>query len=154
MNEEPNTLASRWQRLDAVKAEIEDGLLDAGSIDDWKSIDTDYYDNSIEIRGVAPEVRLSQAAVDWLINGCGFSKIYVNHTDGWETHYGSSEVGWRRRYVSDPTASTTNVIAGPAHNGYYETNRFPDGFPREWLETGYFRVVPDPLMPVVKEISA
>jgi hypothetical protein len=145
--DQTESLASRWQELETVKSQIEDGLLDAGSIDDWKSIGTDYYDNSIEIYGVGPDVRLSQAAVDWLIQGCGFSKIYVNHTDGWETHYGKSEVGWRRRYVSDPSAKTTNVIAGPENNGYYETNEFPDSFPKEWLASGYFRVVPDPLMP-------
>lgn len=146
MTETPS-LATRWQELEAVKSQIEDGLLEAGSIDDWEGTGTDYYDNSIEIYGVNPDVRLSQAAVDWLIKGCGFSKIYVNHTDKWQTHYGASAIGWRRRYVSDPTAKTTNVMAGPIDNGYYETNRFPEGFPKEWLDTGYFRVVPDPLMP-------
>lgn len=141
------TLATQWQELETIKSKIEDGLLEAGSIDDFASIATDYYDNSIEIYGVAPDVRLSQAAVDWLIQGCGFSKIYVNHTDKWETHYGSSCVGWRRRYVSDPDATTTNVIAGKPNPGYYETNDFPTSFPQAWLESGYFRVVPDPLMP-------
>lgn len=146
MSEAKPTLATQWQELENVKEKITDGLLEAG-LEDWSEIGTDYYDNSIEIYGVAPDTRLKQEALDWLIGGCGFSKIYVNHTDGWQTHYGSQLPGWRRRYVSDSSASTTNVIAGPENNGYYETNRFPDGFPKEWLETGYFRVVPDPHQP-------
>ncbi len=52
--------------------------------------------------------------------------------------------GWRRRYVSDPNAKTTNVIAGPPNPGYYECSYYPEGWTKDHLESGFFRVVPDP----------
>jgi len=74
--------------------------------------------------------------------------------DGWQTHYtlGSNELpvrGWRRRYVSDAGVDTTRVIAGYEDNGYYEISYWPEGWDRwrNWLETGYMRLVPDPLDP-------
>jgi hypothetical protein len=142
--DDDGSLASQWWKLQTVKSKIEGGLEDI----DCTRIGGDYYDNSIEIYGVPADHRLTQRDSDWL-KECGFSKIYVNHTDGWETHYSPGSIyGWRRRYVSDPMATTTNVIAGEPDPGYYETNRFPKGFPEKWLETGYFRVVDDPLTPL------
>jgi len=150
MSENAKSLADQWWDSMQAESRIGDGLAKAG-LDDWESIGGDPYDNSIEIYGVADDVRLTAAQLEWLYL-CGFSQVYVNHKDGWETHYGlgakPSVKGWRRRYVSDPTATTTNVIAGPENNGYFEVSEFPDSFPKQWLENGYMRVVPDPLMPV------
>ena len=140
-------LAQRLFDGQAAKELIGDGLLEAG-LDDWDSIGGDDYDNSIELYGIGNDVRLPKAAVEFLLEKCGFSKIYVNHKDGWETHYSSIDgPGWRRRYVSDPEAKTTNVIVGEPNPGYFEVSYMPDGFPKAWLESGYMRVVPDPLQP-------
>jgi len=79
----------------------------------------------------------------------------TNHTDGWETHYNwgdefTKERGWRRRWVHSPTATTTNVLGKPVEasdRGYYEISYWPPGWgdQRDWLTTGYMRIVPDPL---------
>lgn len=145
------TLAEKWWANSAVVNEIEEGLWENEPTGfDFQTIRTDNYDSSIEIDGVPADYRLTQDQSDWL-KKCGFDKIYVNHTDGWETHYSpGSTNGWRRRYVSDPEAKTTNVIAGPPNPGYFETNHFPKGFPKDWLKTGYFRVVPDLMQPNYK----
>lgn len=142
-------LAEKWWSLQSTESTIEDGMMEAG-LDDWSKIGGDPYDNSIEVYGVAPDIRFSAAILDWLLVACGFSKVYVNHVDGWETHYSTgNRRGWRRRYVSDPSATTTNVIAGPQNNGYFEVSYYPEGFPPTWLETGYMRIVPDPFDPAL-----
>lgn len=136
--------------------EFETALCEAG-FGAFNSVGGDDYDNSLEIYEVAPDARMGEAA-QRVIFDAGFSKVYVNHKDGWETHYAwdRSKVfapvrGWRRRYVKDPNATTTNVIVGDANPGYYEISHWPDGWgSKEWLDTGYMRIVPDPLDPSVK----
>lgn len=140
------SLAAKWWEAMAVESAISDGIFERGC-EDFDSIGGDDYDNSIEIYGAGVDVRLSAECVEWLLGEAGFSKIYLNHTDGWQTHYPAQRGYWRRRYVSDPTATTTNVIAGPPNPGYFEVSYMPDGFPAAWLESGYMRVVPDPLQP-------
>jgi hypothetical protein len=46
----------------------------------------DEYDNSIEIYHAEPSFRLSVEA-QRAVHDAGFSTVYVNHTDKWETHY-------------------------------------------------------------------
>ena len=126
-----------------------DALCDAG-FGGFKSIGGDHYDCSIEFYGVDNSARMSPEQ-QRLVFEAGFIKAYVNHEDGWETHYFwgkefSPQRGWRRRYVNDPNATTTNVVGGPPKPGYYEISYWPEGWEtKQWLETGYMRIVPDPL---------
>jgi len=81
----------------AAESEIEDCLSDAGVL--FEKIGWDYYDNSLELYEVQPDYRLSDEAKK-IIQDAGFSICYVNHTDKWETHYGSGNEwkGWRVSY--------------------------------------------------------
>lgn len=131
-----------------------DAMCEAG-FGEYASISGDYYDCSIEFIKVENDARMPEAA-QRLCHSAGFVKAYVNHKDGWETHYNWNPTepfkmarGWRRRYVSDPDAATTNVVAGKPNPGYYEISFWPEGWSgdrtKEWLSSGYMRVVPDPL---------
>src|SRR4051812_20351831 len=109
-----------------------DALCDAG-FGDFNRISGDYYDCSIEFKQVANEAAMPEAA-QRLCHAAGFCKAYVNHKDGWETHYSWNPAqpfqpskGWRRRYVEDPEATTTNVIAGEPNPGYWEISYWPEG---------------------------
>lgn len=138
-----------------ARNEFEKALCEAG-FGDFEDLRGDDYDNSIELDEVGNDERLGEAA-QRVIFDAGFSIAFVNHKDGWETHYGwkrgepfAVQRGWRRRYVEDPSAITTNVIAGPPRSGYYEISYWPDGWgdPKtgkcaEWLSSRYMRIVPD-----------
>ncbi len=71
-----------WQR---GKDEFEDALAELG-FESFKEIGGDYYDSSIEFYGVANDARLSEDQ-QRLIHSHGFIRAYVNHEDGYETHY-------------------------------------------------------------------
>ncbi len=121
-------------------------------IGEFGKLGHDYYDASLEIREAANSIRLGYDA-QTLIKQAGFGKVYVHHVDGWETHYSLHgdlpARGWRRRYVEDAGALTTNVIAGDPNPGYYEISHWPESWTgrhtADWLSTGYMRIVPDPL---------
>jgi hypothetical protein len=56
----------------------------------------DDYDSSIEIDNVPPDFRLSKDSWKMLMDE-GFRICFVNHTDGWETHYNrNNSTGWRK----------------------------------------------------------
>lgn len=155
---EGTAFADEWWAFLSTKSRWEDGFDDLlAEGEDYDRLGTDDYDCSLEIRGAANDWRLSEAQQAYLF-GAGFHKIYVNHSDGWETHYSASPVlpvrGWRRRYVPDRTATTTNVIAGEPNPGYYEISYWPSGWDqpgtKDWLATGYMRIVADVLDPFIK----
>jgi len=64
--------------------QFEDDLYEAGA--EFEKSGYDSYDNSVELYDVPPDHRLPEAAQK-IIHAAGFSIAYVNHTDGWETHY-------------------------------------------------------------------
>lgn len=148
-----------WQHRQAVWEDCFCDLLREGQ--DYDKLGTDDYDASLEIYGATNDWRLTREQQEYL-QVAGFAKVYVNHQDGCETHYGLHGAtlpvrGWRRRYVSDSTVETTNVIAGEPNPGYYEISYWPEGWntpgTADWLETGYMRVVPDPLDPFAQAIE-
>ena len=63
---------------------------------DFNRIGWDDYDKSLEIYEASPNFKLSPESRDFIFSN-GFSKVYVNHTDGWETHYAPNQDPWRRR---------------------------------------------------------
>lgn len=132
-----------------AECELEDRMFDAGI--KFERIGHDHYDNSLELYDVPVDHRLNEAQ-QRLISEAGFSKVYVNHVDGWETHYSwdwrikwKPARGWRRRYVKDATAKT-NRGDGP---GYFEISYWPEGWCHpdfsDDIKRGYMRIVPDPL---------
>lgn len=54
--------------------------------DGWQDWSYDDYDTSLEIYVVPPDRRLSEAAKAKALEA-GFSIVWLNHVDGWETMY-------------------------------------------------------------------
>jgi len=122
-------IADRLYNGTAAESELEELLDDAGVI--YEKTGWDYYDDSVEIYGVPPESRLEQSTLKQL-RAAGFMKAYVNHTDGWETHY--------------------NLMTGVPWRVSYPDKRKPEGgsiwveepvptWPRAWFESGYVLVM-------------
>jgi hypothetical protein len=78
------TLAEQLFKGTSVEQEIE-MQLDEFAVP-FDHIGWDDYDQSIEIYGVENDYRLSPEVFEFL-KTCGFVVAYVNHKDGWETHY-------------------------------------------------------------------
>ncbi len=114
----------------AAKEEAERLLKDHGV--PFASIGWDYYDESLEVHGVEPAWRMSGDARKALAAE-GFATVYVNHTDGWETHYSLSNVsrpGWR---VSYPNKGRREG----EHSAAIWVEARVDGWPAQWFDTGY-----------------
>lgn len=152
MGDEPR-LSDAMFAYHRAESEFGDKMVEAG-FGDYCRVGGDDYDNSIEFYDVAPDARMGEAA-QRLVVEAGFGKAYVNHKDGWETHYTwkhgepfKAVRGWRRRWVADPNAKTNRGI-GHVDSGYYEISYWPESWnkptPEEWLVSGYMRIVPDPL---------
>ena len=120
--------------FDAAENVFEHKLIEADDKFDYSKLGWDSYDCSLEIYGVHPDYRMSEA-VQKVISGEGFIVCYVNHTDGWETHYGFTknlpDKGWRRKRTEKG----------------FEISEWPEGWKgyENWLKTGYMTIVPDPL---------
>lgn len=122
------TFAETLFEYQRAKDQFEDVLCDSG-LDDFSGIGGDYYDDSIEVYDVSNAARLTPDAQKAIFDQ-GFLIAYLNHKDGWETHYTwgaqfEPVEGWRRKRTE---------------NGF-QVNRFPESWPAKWLETGYIEVV-------------
>jgi len=84
---------------------FDDNILEITGWDDYGNFGFDCYDMSIEIYEVPNDYILSEEAQKFIYDS-GFLRCYVNHLDGWETHYvwRSEEFhpveGWRVKYPS------------------------------------------------------
>jgi hypothetical protein len=113
-----------------TRLELEDNLLDIGV--QFESTGFDSYDNSFELFDVPDDYRLSAEAQEILFKA-GFSVVYLNHKNKWETHYkfGSEPLkeveGWRVSYPQN---------RGKGEKGIWVENKI-DSWPKEWFETGY-----------------
>lgn len=97
----------------------------------------DNYDSSIELHEVPADFRLSddQQRIFW---NAGFSIVFMNHVDKWETHYCRSRrnqegitPGWRvsyphKRNDGDPSIWVEAVV---------------ESWPDEWFKNGKVKVV-------------
>jgi hypothetical protein len=125
--EQPQSIADRL--FDAHDAECE--LLDLLADVPHERLGWDWYDSSLEIHGVPPDFRLS-AEVQRACHGAGFAKVYLNHTDKWETHYSfgresfEANAGWRVSYPHK---------RGPGEKSIWVEKHIP-GWPQEWFDTG------------------
>ena len=115
----------------SARTELECAFEESGSPDDYR-FGFDEYDNSVEIHKVLPEFRLNDAQ-QALFAEAGFAKVYVNHLDGWETHYsikdGKCEKPWRVHYHKEMKEGR-----------YIEVEEHIPGWPSDWFETGYVRI--------------
>ncbi|HTU22887.1 MAG TPA: hypothetical protein VMG10_32915 [Gemmataceae bacterium] len=110
---------------------------------DFDRISCDDYDCSIEFYEVPNDIRLNDAAQQF-IRSHGFSKCWLNHQDGWETLYGWSHArykaseGWRKRQHKRKLPD-----GSPDPSGLIEVeDEFPKNWPKEWLKSGYVTVIP------------
>lgn len=135
MNE---TFAARWWKFKLEKAAFEEHLMEvAGEGFDLSDLRADSYDTSIEIDDVPPSARLNEAA-QRLLAEAGFSRAYLNHTDGWQTHYVwptefKPVTGWGRRRRED---------------GGFDITYWPDDWTttvgKDWLSSGFIKIVKRP----------
>src|SRR5262245_57993907 len=121
-----------------AKLEFEGALERAGfeQGEHYKSLGWDDYDTSIEFYGCHNAARMN-AELQNIVYDAGFSRAFVNHDDGWETHYSwdrrepfKAHRGWRRRWVEAPEATTTRSIGEKVSSenaGYYEISYWPEG---------------------------
>lgn len=102
--------------------------LAAAGLTAFESVGGDWYDNSVELHSVANDVRLTeeQQRVMYLH---GLSKAYVNHKDGWETHY-----SWRQ---GEPFALSKGWRISYPHKrgddeGFWVEGERPESWPEDW----------------------
>lgn len=125
-----------------LKDEFETELLK--HVVNFERIGWDDYDNSLEIYNVPDDVRLKKEGLEF-IYGCGFTRIYVNHKDGWQTHYHTlstksiSTRGWRRKEVPETPERSRHFLIS------YWPESWSDPRCQNWLESGFMVIVPDPL---------
>ena len=125
-----------------AECELEELLDSAGVL--YENLGWDHYDNSLELHGVPENYRLSIEGQK-VIWEAGFSKVYMNHINKWETHYSFRQAdhsngpfeeskGWR---VSYP-------YKRGEENGAILVEKEVAGWPPEWFGTGYAKVVEEP----------
>lgn len=126
------TIAERMFDGSHAEGELETQLYEAG-LKDFERLGCDWYDCSLEIYGVPPEFRLSEE-MQRICHAAGFAKVYVNHTDKWETHYNFSEEfktswGWRVSYPHKRGDKDGIWVEAPV-----------PGWPVDWFTSGYAKV--------------
>lgn len=108
---------------------FEDGLMDIIGVDSYDTIGWDHYDSSLELYKCPPDMRLSPKALEYVFETHGFQKIYVNHTDDWETHYSENlRRGWRRK---------------TREGGGFYISYLPEGWKE--IDMTRYTIIPDPL---------
>lgn len=94
-------LIDAYEQFNRIEDQFETALCEAqeGLADYRRSYDP--YDGSVEFYDVPPELRFNEASQK-VCHDFGFCTAFVNHLDGWETHYavgGKVPVdGWRVNY--------------------------------------------------------
>lgn len=89
----------------------------------------DWYDASVEIDDAPVDFRFTDSMFKLFMNA-GFAVVYVNHIDGWETHYSQGHPeGWRVRYQ------------GKSPSGNIEVEKPVEGWPIDWTKSEYVKVV-------------
>lgn len=120
-----------------AESELESALADFGI--EFTKLGWDHYDYSLELYGVPVEVRLSEE-VQRFIYDCGFSKVYINHEDKWETHYSWKEPfeiskGWRVSYPHKREDNNTSILVEEEVTSW----------PQKWFKSGYVKIMNQPV---------
>lgn len=118
-----------------AQSEIE-AILDDTAVP-YESIGWDHYDNSLELHGVDDDYRMN-VEVQKALHVAGFSTVYVNHKDKWETHYNfkphesfTESKGWRVSYGHKR-----------GDGGAILVEEVVPIWPKEWFESGKVQVKP------------
>ena len=117
-----------------AKVQIEDSLLELGVIFEDSAFDS--YDCSMELYDIPDDQRLSEDAQK-VIFDAGFSTVYLNHKNKWETHYNfnsgefKAKEGFRVSYPEKRGEGETGILV----------EKMIDSWPKKWFETGYAVVV-------------
>jgi hypothetical protein len=82
-------LGTAWleavSRLNAAESDLWDALTALG-IDGFEDVGGDPHDDSLELLGCRPDLRLTPE--QWSgVNALGFDRTWLNHTDNTETYY-------------------------------------------------------------------
>jgi len=125
------SIAELIHDAEIAKDKLEDDLVKMGL--SFEDTVYDWYDNSMEVIDVPDEQRLSMDAQKILLEA-GFSKVFLNHQNRWETHYtlksGEEVKGWRVSYPRKRGDSCGSIWV----------EEKIDSWPKEWFETGYVEV--------------
>ena len=115
----------------------------------YSRIGWDDYDCSIEFYNVENDVRFG-VELQKIVADAGFIKAYVNHKDGWETHYTwktpfSPVRGWRRwmEHNKEPSPSGVTTLKK------LKVSYWPEGWGKGNSMMGEVEIVPDPLEPKI-----
>lgn len=131
-----------WSFREA-EGDFEARLNDTG-LTEYKGFRYDSYDCSIEIDGAPKDLRLTDEQ-QRIFFDAKFATAYVNHEDGWETHYSwafgkpfEAKRGWRRLRIENGFL----ISYWPEAWGDPLTGKNAD-----WLRGGYMTIVPDTVAP-------
>jgi len=127
------SISERMVDGENAQADLEEALDTVGV--EHERISFDPYDNSLELYGVKPDYRLNEAA-QRVCFGAGFTKVYVNHTDKWETHYTWGKEfnildGWRVSYPHKRQDNDPAILL----------EKHTESWPKEWYESGKAKVI-------------
>lgn len=128
------SLAERIFDGGEAESELSVQLYEAGV--PFENIGWDWYDCSLELRGIPPEYRLPEE-VQRIVHKAGFGTCYVNHKDKWETHYHfdprgefAISTGWRVSYPHKRNDGSKDI---------WVESQVPS-WPSEWFSSGYAKV--------------
>jgi hypothetical protein len=107
---------------------------------DFSKINWDSYDSSIEFYGVKPDARMNDA-VQKVVFDAGFGKAYVNHTDGWETHYGFYDMKKAKDFKPQKGDRIKYGYKQGENPARFYVEEFPEGWPKEWKTNGSVVIV-------------
>ena len=133
--------------FESAQYDFEEALEKVGV--EFERLGWDHYDNSVELYGVGDDVRPVPA--QRVVRAAGFSTAYVNHENGWETHYSWSGEefvpcrGWRRHMVHDVEPGPSGVIGFSKMRISYWPESWRASQLKEDLRSGKIEIVPDPL---------
>lgn len=119
-----NKLLNAYTEYTGLESAFEDSLDEAqeGPLCELRK-SYDWYDSSVEFYDAPSDMRLREAAQRVCLSH-GFSIAFVNHVDGWETHYTLTKdlpvEGWRVRYGNKQKPPTNFV----------EVERLPESWPK------------------------
>ena len=133
-----------------LEIEFGDAMVEAG-FGDYTHIGGDHYDCSIEFYNVGNDARMNEAA-QRLTFDAGFAKAYVNHKDGWQTHYTwnrrepfKPDRGWRRHMEHDKEPGPSGVIGFSIKKISYWPQSWSGSRLEQDRDAGKIVIVPDPL---------
>jgi hypothetical protein len=142
-----SSIADRMFDGVSAEAELEELISDAGV--EFDRLGWDYYDCSVELHGVADDARLS-VDTQRIVHAAGFAKVYVNHKNGWETHYtwkaGPFEPvrGWRRHMEHNEEPGPSGVTEFKIMKISYWPDTWNGSRLEQDRDAGRILIIPDP----------